>query len=44
MKYEVLEGGTIYREADMAYIPPDPDNADYQNYLTWMEQKESNDD
>ena len=28
---------TIKRLADNAYIPFDPDNTDYQQYLKWLE-------
>lgn len=27
---------TIVRELDMAYIPTDPANSDYQQYLAWV--------
>jgi hypothetical protein len=26
----------IFRIADSAYIPKDPDNSDYQQYLAWL--------
>jgi hypothetical protein len=28
----------ILRVADTAYIPTDPDNTDYQQYLKWVEE------
>ena len=27
---------TVQRLSDMAYIPFDPDNTDYQEYLKWV--------
>jgi hypothetical protein len=27
---------TILRDEDQAHIPTDPDNIDYQEYLTWL--------
>jgi hypothetical protein len=37
--YKLTEyGDTIQRLADNAFIPFDPDNADYQQYLAWLEQ------
>ena len=38
--YQILEGGVALREADMTYIPPNPENADYAGYLVFMEAKE----
>lgn len=35
--YQILEGGTALREPDMAYIPPNPENADYAAYLEFLE-------
>ena len=32
-----LCGTSIKRLADNAYIPFDPDNTDYQEYLRWLE-------
>lgn len=29
---------SVIRLADMAYIPFDPDNTDYQAYLKWVEE------
>jgi hypothetical protein len=32
-----LDGSeTIQRKEDMAFIPPDPANKDYQEYLEWV--------
>ena len=30
------ESNMVIRLADMAYIPFDPDNTDYQAYLKWV--------
>jgi len=29
---------TIVRDEDQAFIPADPDNVDYQEYLVWLAQ------
>jgi len=29
---------TIYRVIDNTFIPFDPDNSDYQQYLKWLEE------
>jgi hypothetical protein len=29
-------GGSVQRLADGAFIPFNPDNADYQQYLAWL--------
>lgn len=34
--FTVHETGQIIRERDGAWIPPDPANADYQEYLAWQ--------
>ena len=35
---KTFDGSTlIFRESDSAWIPFDPDNADYQEYLRWAE-------
>ena len=36
MTYQLTQGDTILRLADNAFIPPDPDNTDYQAYLAWL--------
>ena len=28
----------IIRDSDQAFIPTDPDNTDYQNYLAWLDE------
>jgi len=33
--YDGREDHVILRKADNAYIPYDPDNSDYQEYLEW---------
>lgn len=33
---EGLEENYVLRTADMAYIPFDPANSDYQGYLEWL--------
>ena len=33
-----LSTNMVYRIADGAYIPFDPDNTDYQAYLKWIEE------
>jgi len=34
--YDGREDHVILRKADNAYIPYDPDNTDYQEYLAWV--------
>ena len=29
---------TIVRDEDGAFVPTDPDNVDYQDYLAWVEE------
>lgn len=36
MAYQLTQGDTILRLADNAFIPPDPANTDYQEYLAWL--------
>ena len=36
MTYQLTQNDTILRLADNAYIPPDPANIDYQEYLAWL--------
>jgi hypothetical protein len=35
--YRLSDDGWIVRLADMAFIPPDPRNADRQRYDEWIE-------
>ena len=35
--YQLTHLGHILRLADQACIPPDPANADYQDYLAWLD-------
>ena len=30
---------TIIRDVDGAFIPDDPDNIDYQDYLAWLDER-----
>ena len=36
--YKLTQYETILRLADNAFIPPDPANTDYQQYLIWLEE------
>ena len=36
--YKLTQTESIIRTADNAFIPPDPDNTDYQQYLKWLEE------
>lgn len=36
--YKITATGMIVRVADGAFIPPDPRNKDYQEYLVWVAQ------
>jgi hypothetical protein len=38
MTYQLTQGDTILRLTDNAFIPPDPANTDYQQYLEWVSQ------
>jgi hypothetical protein len=38
MTYQLTQGGCIFRFVDNAFIPPDPANTDYQQYLKWLEE------
>jgi hypothetical protein len=38
MTYQLTQGDTILRLTDNAFIPPDPANTDYQQYLLWLEE------
>ena len=37
MTYQLTQYETIKRLSDNAFIPPDPANTDYQQYLLWLE-------
>jgi hypothetical protein len=34
--YDGVESNTVLRLSDLAYIPFDPANTDYQEYLKWL--------
>jgi hypothetical protein len=36
--YKITQENTILRLSDNAFIPPDPANTDYQQYLKWLEE------
>jgi hypothetical protein len=36
--YQLTTGDTILRTSDGAFIPQDPANTDYQQYLAWLEE------
>lgn len=38
MTYQLTQGDCILRTADNAFIPPDPANTDYREYLAWLEE------
>lgn len=39
MAYTLIEHpDTIVRDEDGAFIPTDPDNVDYQEYLAWLDE------
>jgi len=38
LMYQLTSGDTIVRLTDNAFIPPDPANTDYQQYLKWLEE------
>ena len=39
MTYTLTEHpNTITRDSDGAFIPTDPDNVDYQEYLAWLDE------
>jgi len=38
LMYQLTTGDTILRLTDNAFIPPDPGNTDYQQYLKWLEE------
>lgn len=37
MTYQLTQGDTILRTTDGAFIPSDPANHDYLEYLAWLE-------
>jgi hypothetical protein len=36
MTYQLIQGDTILRTTDGAFIPADPGNTDYATYLEWL--------
>jgi hypothetical protein len=38
MTYQLTHSDTIKRLSDNAFIPQDPANTDYQQYLLWLEE------
>ena len=38
MTYQLTLFDRIFRTTDGAFIPPDPANTDYQQYLAWLEE------
>ena len=36
--YQLTSGDCIFRLADNSFIPPDPANTDYQQYLSWLDE------
>jgi hypothetical protein len=38
MTYQLTQYETILRLSDNAFIPPDPANKDYREYLDWLEE------
>lgn len=38
MTYQLTQGDTILRLTDNAFIPNDPGNRDYREYLDWLEE------
>ena len=38
MTYQLTQASSIFRIADSTFIPPDPANCDYQEYLVWLEE------
>jgi hypothetical protein len=37
MNYQLTTSDTILRLSDNAFIPPDPGNRDYREYLEWVD-------
>lgn len=38
MSYQLTQTGAVVRTSDGAFIPPDSGNADYQQFLAWLEE------
>lgn len=38
MTYQLTSGDSIQRLSDNAFIPPDPANRDYAEYLSWLDE------
>jgi hypothetical protein len=38
MTFQLTTSDSILRLADGAFIPPDPDNSDYREYLAWVDE------
>ena len=38
MSYQLTHNDTIFRTWDNAFIPLDPTNTDYQQYLQWLKE------
>ena len=36
--YKLINPTGVYRFSDGAFIPFDPDNTDYQEYLKWLDE------
>ncbi len=41
MTYQLTQASSILRIADNTFIPPDPANRDYWEYLEWLEKGNS---
>ena len=38
MTYQLTSDGTVFCSIHNTWIPPDPANTDYQQYLLWLEE------
>jgi hypothetical protein len=38
MTYQLTQGNSIKRIIDNMFIPPDPANTEYQQYLLWLQE------